>query len=115
MSPSVDAAVGAWLEALEQRHLASMTFAELRRALQALSGWYVERRRELKPGTALDSAGKRAAFALFYAPLHCMTVGRIVRETGAHRPPPSRIVDMPSIHPGISSPPRSENRMGIPR
>ena len=82
------------MEALERRHLASMTFSEVRRALQALSTWYVERRREMKPGTPLDSAGKRAAFALFYGPLHFLTVRRIVRETGAHLPAPSRIVDL---------------------
>jgi hypothetical protein len=89
-----DRAVDVWLEALERRHLASLTFAELRRALQALSGWYVERRREMRPGTALDSAGKRAAFALFYGPLHFLTVGRIVRETGACVPVPERISDL---------------------
>lgn len=71
-----------------------MTFPEVRRALQALSAWYVERRREMQPGTPLDSAGKRAAFALFYGPLHFLTVRRIVRETGAHRPAPTRILDL---------------------
>ena len=60
----------AWLEALERRHLADLTPSEVARALRALSSCYVERRDRLPRGGALDSAGKRAAFALFYAPLH---------------------------------------------
>ncbi|MBA3888795.1 MAG: hypothetical protein H0X67_24180, partial [Acidobacteria bacterium] len=59
----------AWLEALEGRHLSDLTPAEVARALRALSSCYVERRSKLARGGALDSAGKRAAFALFYAPL----------------------------------------------
>ncbi len=53
---------------------------ELTRALRALSSCYVERRSQLASGQALASAGKRAAFALFYAPLHFITVDRIARE-----------------------------------
>ncbi|HET7616902.1 MAG TPA: class I SAM-dependent methyltransferase [Gemmatimonadaceae bacterium] len=66
-----------WLEALEQRHLADLTRAEVIRALRALSSCYVERRSRLS--SALDGAGKRAAFALYYAPLHYLVVDRIVR------------------------------------
>jgi hypothetical protein len=83
-----------WLAALEERHLRDLTFSELRRALQALSAWYVERRRDMGPGTALNSAGKRAAFALFFGPLHFLTVRRIVRELEAGRSSPSRILDL---------------------
>jgi hypothetical protein len=71
-----------WLTALEARHLANLTRAELTRALRALSSCYVERRTRLAGGGALDSAGKRAAFALFYAPLHFLTVDQIVRALG---------------------------------
>jgi SAM-dependent methyltransferase len=92
--PSFDPTLERWLEALEQRHLQSLTFAELRRALQALSTWYVERRGELRPGTALGSAGKRAAFALFYGPLHYLTVRGVVRGLEAHVPPPGQILDL---------------------
>ena len=49
------------------------------RALRALSSCYVERRNKLAHGGALDSAGKRAAFALFYAPLHFLVVREITR------------------------------------
>jgi hypothetical protein len=62
--------LSAWLRELEDRHFADLKFAEVTRALRALSMSYVERRLEGKPRGALDSAGKRAAFALFYAPLH---------------------------------------------
>ena len=60
--------VARWLEALDARHLADLTPKEVARALRALSSCYVERRARLARGGALDSAGKRAAFALFYAP-----------------------------------------------
>jgi SAM-dependent methyltransferase len=72
-----------WLEALERRHLAELTASEVARALKALSTRYVERRSTLASGAALDSAGKRAAFALFYAPLHFLAVSRIVRDLPA--------------------------------
>ena len=72
-----------WLAALEQRHLASLTTTEVARALRALSSCYVERRARLASGAALDSAGKRAAFALFYGPLHFLIVREIVRALGS--------------------------------
>jgi len=84
----------AWLPALERRHLASLTFPQVRRALQALSSLYVERRGRLGTGAALDGAGKRAAFALFYGPLHFIAVREVVGALGAHRPPPARILDL---------------------
>ena len=43
---------------------------ELTRALRALSSIYVERRSSSRRGDAIGTAGKRAAFALFYGPLH---------------------------------------------
>jgi len=69
----VDTAQAAWLTALEQRHLANLTRQEFTRAVRALSARYVERRSQLPDRSPLDSAGKRAAFALFYAPLHFLT------------------------------------------
>ena len=78
------AAFDTWLAALEQRHLANLTRAELTRALRALSSCYVERRGKLSTGAALEGAGKRAAFALFYGPLHFLTVGEVVRALRAH-------------------------------
>jgi hypothetical protein len=88
----------AWVAALERRHLANLRIQEVTRALRALSSAYVERRGH---GTgrhvhgALDSAGKRAAFALYYAPLHFIAVAEVVRSLGLD-PPPAGIVDLGS-------------------
>ena len=75
--------VDGWIAALEERHLANLTRSELTRALRALSSCYVERRQKLAEGAALEGAGKRAAFALFYGPLHFLTVAEVVRAVGA--------------------------------
>ena len=73
----------AYLAALEQRHLADLRFSDVTRALRALSSAYVERRESaLADRKALDGAGKRAAFALYYGPLHFLLVQHIVREIG---------------------------------
>jgi|SRR5438876_1512013 len=85
---------GDWCAALERRHLSRLTFQEVRRGLQALSSLYVERRGCLGAGRALEGEGKRAAFALFYGPLHYLLVRRIVEALGAVRPAPERIVDL---------------------
>jgi SAM-dependent methyltransferase len=68
-----------WLTALEARHFSELTFQEVSRSLRALSATYVERRDRLREGAALSGAGKRAAFALFYGPLHYLLVREIVR------------------------------------
>jgi SAM-dependent methyltransferase len=94
MDESPGVSVEAWYAALEARHLATLTFPEVRRALQALSSLYVERRDRLARDGALDGAGKRAAFALFYGPLHFMVVREIARALRACDPAPKRIVDL---------------------
>jgi hypothetical protein len=83
-----------WTAALETRHLADLRLAEVTRALRALSSAYVQRRHKLQTGAALDSAGKRAAFALFYGPLHLLTVARILEIVAARTAPPASIVDL---------------------
>ena len=83
----------AWFEALEKRHLETLEFREVRKALQALSSLYVQRRGKLAEGAALETAGKRAAFALFYGPLHFLTVRGIVREV-AREARPAAILDL---------------------
>jgi SAM-dependent methyltransferase len=80
-----------WLAALEERHLADLRFSDVTRALRALSSSYVERRGNTS-SRALDGAGKRAAFAMFYAPLHLMLVHAIVRSLDA--PGPSDVLDI---------------------
>jgi methyltransferase family protein len=69
-----------WVGDLERRHLAALTFPEVARALRALSSTYVERRQKIGEGAALSGAGKRAAFALFYGPLHFLLISHIVRQ-----------------------------------
>jgi SAM-dependent methyltransferase len=83
-----------WIAALETRHLADLTFAETSRALRALSSTYVERRQRLGEGAALAGAGKRAAFALFYGPLHFLLVDRIVRALPDAMRAPGPVVDL---------------------
>ena len=77
---SDEAPFNQWFDALYERHTANLKFAEVRRALQALSTTYVERRDRLPRGAVFDGAGKRAAFALFYTPLHYLLVKHIVAE-----------------------------------
>ena len=75
--------VTSFASALEQRHLADLRFSEVTRALRALSSAYVERRETaLARRQALDGAGKRAAFALYYGPIHFLLVQHIARELG---------------------------------
>jgi len=83
-----------WFEALEKRHLANLGFSEVRRAVQALSSLYVERRGRLGEASALDGAGKRAAFALFFGPLHFLLIREVIRELQAGVPKKAAILDI---------------------
>lgn len=59
-----------------------------------MSSTYVERRESaLADRKALDGAGKRAAFALYYGPLHFLLIEHIVRELGIIAPP-GLVVDL---------------------
>jgi hypothetical protein len=80
--------------ALEARHLAELTFPEVRRALSALSSVYVERRDRMAEGAVFDGAGKRAAFALYYGPMHFLLVREIARALGPSVLAPRRILDL---------------------
>src|SRR5262249_10119354 len=82
------------LDSLEKRHLSSLTFSEVRRAVQALSSLYVERRHQIAQGSALDGVGKRAAFALYFSPLHFLLVRSIVRELRAGDMSVTSIIDI---------------------
>lgn len=83
-----------YLKALEERQLADLRFPEVTRALRALSSTYVERRESaLADHKALDGAGKRAAFALYYGPIHFLLIQHIVREVGASFAP-GTVVDL---------------------
>jgi hypothetical protein len=83
-----------WFQALEQRHLKNLSFAEVRRGVQALSSLYVNRRDRIDRNAALDGSGKRAAFAMYFGPLHFLLVREIVRALGARVPPGLKLVDL---------------------
>jgi hypothetical protein len=83
-----------WLAALEARHLRDLTFSEVARALRALSSIYVERRSRLACGGALTGRGKRAAFALFYGPIHHLIVRGVVEGLALAAEPRATIVDL---------------------
>ena len=83
-----------WMAALEARHLGELRFADVTRALRALSSNYVERRGRLEDGAALSGAGKRAAFALFYGPLHYLLLQAIVTTLPAAIDVAGPIVDL---------------------
>ena len=83
-----------WIDAVLARHTAALTTTEFNRALRALSVRYVERRASLAARSPIDSAGKRSAFAAFYAPLHFLTTREIVRALGAHTGQFDTIVDL---------------------
>src|SRR4029453_16698307 len=73
----------------------NLRLPERTRPLRALSSAYVERRHTVSRGGPLDSAGKRAAFALFYAPLHFLTCMHLIRALDqAPALPPSSGVDV---------------------
>jgi len=82
-----------WLADLEARHLRDMTTSEVARALRALSSTYVERRSRLSDRGAFDTAGKRAAYALYYAPRRFLTVTHVLAAVGAPATP-LRVVDL---------------------
>lgn len=94
MAEPTDDAFDRWIRDLEARHLADLTFPEVSRALRALSSAYVERRKKLRDGAALSGAGKRAAFALFYAPLHFLLVRHVASQVGAAAATRRPVVDL---------------------
>jgi SAM-dependent methyltransferase len=87
-----------WMSFLEARHLADLTFQEVSRSLRALSSTYVERRNRLHDGAALSGAGKRAAFALFYGPLHFLLIRHIADSI-----PAARTIDAPLLDLGCGT------------
>lgn len=73
----------AWVAAEAQLALADLRFADVRRAVQALSTLYVQKRgRGGLDRKAGDGAGKRAAFASYYAPIHFLSAAVLAEEVG---------------------------------
>jgi len=71
-----------------------MTRPEFLKAIRALSARYVEGHGRIADRSPLDSAGKRAAFAGFYAPMHFLAARAIVDALGTPTAPVSTIVDL---------------------
>ena len=94
VSGAFDESFDRWLTALDARHRASLKTPEFLKAVRALSTRYVERRDVLSRRSALDSAGKRAAFAAFFAPLHFLTTTHVVHALGADAVALRTIVDL---------------------
>ena len=81
------------MAALEDRHLSDLRIQEVTRALRALSAAYVGRSPHAVQ-RSLDTKGKRAAFALYYAPLHFLATRLIVEALMAPGAAPDAIVDI---------------------
>ncbi len=95
----IEVQVDDWLRELEARHFANLRFSEVTRALRALSSAYVERRESaLADHRALDGAGKRAAFALYYGPIHFELIRaiteRLTAASDAARLAPGLVLDL---------------------
>ncbi len=93
-SNTSNTSIDAWIDAVVARHSSELTSQEFTRAVRALSMRYVERRANLPQQSPLDSAGKRAAFAGFYAPLHFLTVREVVFALRADQHSLHTIIDL---------------------
>jgi predicted nicotinamide N-methyase len=83
-----------WLAAAVERQSA-LAWAELRQGVRALSARYVERRADGgAPPDALGSAGKRAAFATYYAALHALTAWRVAADRAEALADVRRVLDL---------------------
>jgi len=88
-----------WLREACDRCMPPLTFPEVRKGVRALSSLYVEKRAEKSLAQrSLDGAGKRAAFATCYAPLHFLTLHHGLREIDSdwlgRDPRSKRLVDL---------------------
>jgi Methyltransferase small domain len=86
--------VDAWMSALLERHVQPLGKPAFLKAVRALSARYVERRDQLANRSPIDSAGKRAAFAGFFAPMHFMTTHAIVQLMKLNESRIETIVDL---------------------
>jgi len=83
-----------WHASLLERFTRDLTYPEIRKGVQALSAAYVGRGGRIAGGAPFEGAGKRAAFCLFFAPLHFLAVHHAVREIDFDKIPLTRIWDM---------------------
>jgi hypothetical protein len=95
LSGEVRALFDGWHQRLRARFERDLIFAEIRKGVQALSSLYVGRRGSAQEGGAIfDGAGKRAAFALYYAPLHFLVTWHVVHEIEFDAVPVARLWDL---------------------
>ena len=83
-----------WIRGLEREHFAELTFQEVSRALRSLSTRYVERRTGRRRGAALDGSGTRAAFSVFYGPIHFLLVRHVVERLAGARDVEGTLLDL---------------------
>jgi hypothetical protein len=91
---AIPAEFEAWVESSFQRALGELSWSEIARSLAALTQDYVQRRSRLGARAALAGRGKRAAFALYYAPRHYLVVHGVLQQLGAGACPLPQIVDL---------------------
>ena len=71
LKEALRSAFDGWLSAATERFEAELRFAEIRKGVNSLSSLYVERRSGADlAARAHEGAGKRAALATYFAPLH---------------------------------------------
>ena len=73
--------------------MADLRPSEVHRAVRALSDDYVHRRHRVAH-QALEGRGKRAAFALFFSPLHFLVVREVARQLEIQSVPVARVLDL---------------------
>ena len=91
-----------FIAALLDRHAAPLRRSEFLKAIRALSARYVERRATLADRSPLDSAGKRAAFAAYYAPMHYLTVWHVLGTLQSPNTPPLTRLVAPGCGTGVA-------------
>ena len=83
MSADLDDRVEAWIEAEWSEYAGQLTPSDLRRGIQGLSGLYVhDRSKGQISARAGAGAARRAAFSVYFAPLHFLTVWWGLASTG---------------------------------
>jgi hypothetical protein len=83
-----------WIDAAIARHTRDLPMNQFLKAVRALSARYVERRGELPSRSPIDSAGKRAAFAGYFALLHYLTLRQILAALDVRNTPATRVLDL---------------------
>ena len=80
LEPPLRERFDAWLESARARYAPPLELAEIRKGVQALSSLWVERRAAGHlAARAVEGAGKRAALATYYGPLHFLVLHHALR------------------------------------